>query len=134
MFPTEFFSFDKELQVKFYSTTQGPVQTEIQGTWLHLLTETCLKAALSQQTDWTTAKMRAPTLIWGSPGGSAVEKCLAVQETWVYPWVRKIPWRRKWQPIPVFLPGKSHGERGLVGYSPWGHKRVEHDFAVTQLP
>ena len=36
------------------------------------------------------------------------------------PWVRKIPWRRKWQPTPVFLPGKSHGQRGLVGYSAWG--------------
>ena len=36
-------------------------------------------------------------------------------------WVRKIPWRRKWQPTPVSLPGKSHGQRSLVGYSPWGH-------------
>ena len=34
------------------------------------------------------------------------------------PWVRKIPWRRKWQPTPVLLPGKSHGQRGLAGYSP----------------
>ena len=34
--------------------------------------------------------------------------------------VRKIPWRRKWQPTLVFLPGKSHGQRILVGYSPWG--------------
>ena len=34
------------------------------------------------------------------------------------PWVRKIPWRRAWQPIPVFLPGESHGRRSLVGYSP----------------
>ena len=33
------------------------------------------------------------------------------------PWVGKIPWRRKWQPIPVFLPGKSHGQRSLTGYS-----------------
>ena len=39
------------------------------------------------------------------------------------PWVRKMPWRRKWQPTPVFLPGKSHGHRSLVGYSPWGHKK-----------
>ena len=31
------------------------------------------------------------------------------------------PWRRKWQPTPVFLPGKSHGWRSLAGYSPWGH-------------
>ena len=37
-------------------------------------------------------------------------------------WVGKIPWRGKWQPTPVFLPGKSHGQRGLVGYSPWGYK------------
>ena len=35
------------------------------------------------------------------------------------PWVRKIPWGKKWQPNPVFLPGKSHGQRSLVGYSPW---------------
>ena len=41
------------------------------------------------------------------------------------PWVRKIPWRRKWQPIPLFLPGKSHGWRRLVGYSPWGHKESD---------
>ena len=42
------------------------------------------------------------------------------------PWVRKIPWRRAWQPAPVFLPGKSHGQRSLVGYGPWGY-RVGHD-------
>ena len=41
------------------------------------------------------------------------------------PWVRKIPWRRKWQPTPVFLPGKSHGQRSLVGYSPQGHKESD---------
>ena len=38
------------------------------------------------------------------------------------PWVRKIPWRRKCQPLPVFLPGKFHGQTSLVGYSPWGCK------------
>uniref|UniRef100_A0A452F3B8 T-complex 11 n=2 Tax=Capra hircus TaxID=9925 RepID=A0A452F3B8_CAPHI len=38
------------------------------------------------------------------------------------PWVRKIPWRRKWQPTPVFLPGKSHRQRSMAGYSPRGHK------------
>ena len=38
------------------------------------------------------------------------------------PKVGKIPWRRKWQPTPVFLPGKSHGLRSLAGYSPWGRK------------
>jgi len=46
------------------------------------------------------------------------------------PWSRKIPWRRKWQPIPLFLLGKSHGQRSLVDYSPWGCKRVGHDLAT----
>ena len=42
------------------------------------------------------------------------------------PWVEKISWRRKWQPTPVFLPGHPHEQRGLVGYSPRGHKIVRH--------
>ena len=37
------------------------------------------------------------------------------------PWVGKIPWRRKWQPTPILLPGESHGRRSLAGCSPWGH-------------
>ena len=41
------------------------------------------------------------------------------------PWVRKIPWRREWQPTPVFLPGESHGQRSLAGYSPGGCKALD---------
>ena len=41
------------------------------------------------------------------------------------PWVRKVPWNRKWQPAPVLLPGESHGQRDLVGYSPWDHKELD---------
>ena len=41
------------------------------------------------------------------------------------PWVAKIPWRWAWQPTPVFLPGEFHGQRSLVGYSPWGHKESD---------
>jgi len=37
----------------------------------------------------------------------------------------KIPWRRKWQPTPVFLPGESQGQRSLLGYSAWGHKELD---------
>ena len=43
----------------------------------------------------------------------------------VDPWVRKIPWRRKWQPTPVFLPVKSHGQRNLAAYSPCSCKELE---------
>ena len=41
------------------------------------------------------------------------------------PWVGKIPWRRKWQLTPVFLPGEFHGQKGLAGYSPWGRKESD---------
>ena len=45
-------------------------------------------------------------------------------ETWVRSWVWKIPWRRKWQPTPVFLPGGYHEQRSLVDYSPWGRREL----------
>ena len=61
-------------------------------------------------------------------GGSVVKIPPTMQETQVW---SLIPWRRKWQPTPVFFPGKSHGQRSLAGYNPWGHKRVEHDLATA---
>ena len=48
------------------------------------------------------------------------------------PWVGETSWRRAWQPTPVFLPGKSHGQWSLAGYSPWGHKRVIYDWVTKQ--
>ena len=49
----------------------------------------------------------------------------AMQETWTRSLVR-FPWRRRaWQPTPVFWPGEFHGQRSLVGYSPWGHKDLD---------
>ena len=55
-----------------------------------------------------------------------------MQETWVLALGWEAPLRRKWQPTPVFLPEKSHGQKRLVGYSPWGHKRVGHNLATKQ--
>ena len=55
--------------------------------------------------------------------------CLQCRRPGFHPCVRKIPWRRKRQPIPVFLPGKSRGQRTLAGDSPWG-RRVRHDRAT----
>ena len=52
----------------------------------------------------------------------------AMWETGDNPWVRKVPWRRKWQPTPVFLPGEFHGQRSLAGYMGFmGLQRVRHD-------
>ena len=42
-----------------------------------------------------------------------------------HPWVGKIPWKRAWQPSPVFLLGESHGQRSLAGYSPWSCKESD---------
>ena len=47
------------------------------------------------------------------------------------PWVGKIPWKRKWQPIPVFLPEKSHGQRSLEGYSPWSNKELNTTYQLS---
>ena len=44
---------------------------------------------------------------------------------WEDPWVGKIPWRKAWQPTPVFLPGESHGQRSRAGYSPWSHNESD---------
>ena len=50
------------------------------------------------------------------------------------PWVRKIPWRRKWQPTPVLLPGEFLGQRSLSGYSPWGYEESDTTEQLTQRP
>ena len=58
---------------------------------------------------------------WGLPwwlsGKESIYQC---RRRRFDPWIGKGPWRSKWQPTPVFLPGKSHGQRSLVAYSPWG--------------
>ena len=66
-----------------------------------------------------------PTFNWGLPWWPS-RRC------GIDPWVREIPWRRKWQPTPVLLPGKSHEPSSLAGYSPWGHKRIGHELATKQ--
>ena len=58
----------------------------------------------------------------GSDGKSI---CLQCRRLGFDPWVGKIPWRRKWQPTPVFLPGKFHGRRSLIGYSPGNCKESD---------
>ena len=57
--------------------------------------------------------------------------CLQCRRPGFYPWVGKIPWRREWLPIPVFLPGKFHEQRSLTGYSPWGCKEWDMTERLT---
>ena len=68
----------------------------------------------------------------GFPGSSDGKKSACwCRRPGFYPWVGKIPWRRKRQPTLVFLAGKSHGQRDLEGYSPYDCKRVGHDLAIN---
>ena len=62
----------------------------------------------------------------GFPGGSdGKESICNVGDLGSIPGLGKSPWRRAWQPTPVFLPGEFHGQRSLAGYSPWGHKELD---------
>ena len=61
----------------------------------------------------------------GTSGKEPGCQCRRCKRCGFDPWVGKIPWRRAWQPIPVFLPGKFHGQRSLAGCTPWGHKESD---------
>ena len=71
-------------------------------------------------------------------GSDGKESACNAKDSGLDPWVRKIPWRRAWQPTSALLPGESHGQKSLVDYSPWGHKEsdmteaAEHTHARTQ--
>ena len=78
-------------------------------------------------------KIVVSNILGGFPGRPVVKEfAFQFRRCGLDPWARKIPWKREWQPTPVFLPGKSHGQRNMSGYSPWGHKRVGHNSATEQ--
>ena len=63
-----------------------------------------------------------------------VENLPVMQKTWVRSLVRKIAWRRAWQPTPGFLPEDSHGQMSLEGCSPWGCKELDTTERLTPTP
>ena len=62
---------------------------------------------------------------WHSGKEKLCLQCRSCRRLRFGPWVRKIPWRREWQPTPLFLPEEFHGQRSLTGCSPWGHKEQD---------
>ena len=75
--------------------------------------------------NWATNTYLTRSSSHSSLMAQRVEHLPSMQETWVRSLGQKIPWRRKWQPTPVLLPGKSRGQRSPVDYSPWGHKEPD---------
>ena len=81
------------------------------------------RVRIMDNTFWAFARCQACSgLPWWLRGWSV---CLQCGRPGFDPWVGKIPWRRIWHPTPVFLPGDSHGQRSLAGYSPWGCKESD---------
>ena len=68
----------------------------------------------------------------GASGQESASQCRRHNIQGFNPWVQKIPWRKEWQPTPVFLPGESQGERSLVDYDPLGHKESDTTEATYQ--
>ena len=100
------------------SSVHGILQGRILG-WVAVLAS----RGSSRHRDWM-----------GFPGGARGKKptwqCRRPQRCWFDPWVGKIPWRRPWQPSPVFLPGESHGQRSLAGYGPQDRKELDMTEAI----
>ena len=81
-------------------------------------------------------KSRGQGNLVGFPGGSVVKNLPAsagdARDLGLIPGSGRSLGERKWQPTPIFLSGKSHRQRSLAGYSPWGHKRVGHNTVTKQ--
>ena len=100
------------------------------GTWRRGLKMTCLKPCGRRAPKLGSEALQ---LGLGPPRWlSCKESACQCRRYGFNPWVGKFPCRRKWQPTPVLLPGKSCGQRSLVGYSPWGWQRVRHDWTTKQ--
>ena len=83
-------------------------------------------AHFSYPSSLLSLSFRSPSSsVWGFPGGSDGKESACNAGGRFNSWIRKIPWRREWQPTPVFLPGKSHGQRSRAGCRPWGHKESD---------
>ena len=122
----------------WWATVHGITQSWTRQKWLslqactHLIRKgTKMGGRLFLKGDFPKVKAFKNCLLllslWGFPGDAVVKNPSAMQKTQdagSIPWAGKIPWSRIRQPTPVFLPGKSRGQRSLVGYSPWGWKEL----------
>ena len=91
---------------------------------------TCLEASSTYRSrpsssDWLDNRYIKLDLPGGTRDKELSCQCRRCKRHRLNPWVYKIPWRRAWQPTPVFLSGESHGQRCRAGYSPWGRKELD---------
>ena len=115
-----FIFFFKDSTQKSYSLGAFPRQEVLFSSFLLLLLNaSCYKCSFPLVTslNWASQVVLVVKNLPANAGDSKRQE--------FDPWIRKIPWNRKWQPIPIFLPGKFHAQRSLAGYSPWGRKESD---------
>ena len=101
--------------------SQGPA---IQGVYVNGDSSSLLRRHVALQPVKTTPVLLAIGFPWWLSDKELACQC---RRHGFDPWVGKIPWRKVWQPTPVFLFGEFHGQNSLSGYSPWVRKRVRHN-------
>ena len=114
-----------DLSTKVMWTQERPSQVR-QGCWPNSMAS--LQLWDSHPVELGTGLSK--TIPGGSSGKEPTCQCRRRKKRGINPWVGKIPWRRKWQPTSVSLPGKFHGQRSLAGYSPWGYKESDMHSAL----
>ena len=113
--------------------------------WLRSLTETLTTGlALDMFLDFhlidlflEVSQFYGTVTIWDLPwwlrGKDSASQCKRRKRREFHPWVKRLPWSGRWQPIPLFLPGKFHAQRSLVGCCPWGRKESDTTEQLTTM-
>ena len=115
--PSHIKGTDKAFRRKWDKALKHPTYMQVCVQVCFMNTETCVK---TQVRSWALLALGS-----GASGEEPACQCWRHKRHRFDPWVGKGPWRRAWQPTPVFLSGESHGQRRVAGYSPWGHKESD---------
>ena len=119
----------QEYPYKLFGLGQwGPLRNILEAKMQSIFTFVLLSGSWSQKARSNCLRLGRDL---GFPSGSEGRVCLQCRRPGFSPWVRKIPWRREWQPTLAFWPGEFHGQRSLAGYSPWGSQRVRYHWVTN---
>ena len=124
------YTLDARLAVEGLEGGEGPERCCRMSHMLATPSETSDRQGESSSVSSFMLSIRALGFLDGASGKEPACQCRRYRRCGFDLWVGKMPWRREWQPSPVFFPGETQRQRSLVGYSPWGHKEL-HTTEVT---
>ena len=120
-----------------YLAWEDPLEKEMQATPVFSPREFHEQRILAGYSLWghkesdTVERLSYSHIPGGTSSKESICQCRRHKKLEFDPWVRNIPWKREWQPTPIYLPGKSHGQRSLVGYSLWACKELDMTKRLT---